>query len=278
MIATQMDYVAPDSLNAVLALIGQHGGRVLTADAALARTTDRPAGTWVSLRKVAGLATVHQDAGAWRIGALASYAELAHSGVGAQYPVLAQALAAVSEPHWRNHGNISSALHAGGAVHAPVLAALMALDASAVLQSQSGPAQVPLQSFSEQGRRVPLAGDKLLYEVVIAQTQTGSGSYLALEQLSGRAPARGIAVMLRLAGQTVADVRLVLAGFTEQPLRLSAVEAALKGQPLSAEAVAQAAAQLSADHLFLTGAAGVPDYLTQLAKVLVRRALLAVNR
>jgi CO/xanthine dehydrogenase FAD-binding subunit len=186
---------------------------------------------------------------------------------------LAQAFAAIGEPHLRNHCSLGGALHYGGSIHAPVLAALMALDASVVVMHRSGSAQQPIGTFSERGQRVPLPAGRLASEVVIAPVPSSISGYVALEKTVGLGPASGIAVCLRVQQGIVEDVRLVLAGFTEQPVRLTGAEAVLRGQSLTAGRVAQAMDVLTVDMAALDGSQTPTAYALHLMRVLIRRAL-----
>lgn len=280
MIGTQFTYEAPDTLKAVLDLIGREGYQVLAPDQSQIQTLAKEPitlRTLVSLRKVPGLATVRHESGQLQIGASASYADLLRSEATGLYPVLAQALATIQDPHLRYNCTLSGALHYGGTPHAPVLAALMALDATAVMLSRTDDIRLPVQSFSQQGRRVPFLAGRLLTAVVVPGTHLTTGTYLALEQLPGRAPAPGIAVTLNRSDQKVSAVRLVLAGFTEQPIRLESVETALVGQPLTADHIAKAADLIDGVSLPVSNAQAPEGYYRHLAKVLIRRALTSLS-
>ncbi|MCF8167033.1 MAG: FAD binding domain-containing protein [Rhodoferax sp.] len=270
---TTLNYATPDSLQGVLSLLAQAGSRVLPTSASLPKAVD-PGTTLVSLRKVPGLSRVHADADALHIGTSVAYAQLQQSQLLAGHAALVQALASIREPHLRNHCTLGGALHEGGVAHAPVLAALMALDAHAIALGADGSSEsLPLEAFSAQGQRVPFASDKLASEVTLAAVPGAFSSYYALSQLSGFEPDRGIAMGLRLSGRTVESVRLVLAGFSEQPMRLPAVEAALVGGALDVGRIAQASEQVSSLALSAQRKDIPQGYLQQLAKTLIRRVL-----
>jgi CO/xanthine dehydrogenase FAD-binding subunit len=272
-----MDYIAPNTLKDVLDLIDQDGFQLVTADQSLVNSSNKwtaPQRSLVSLRKVPGLADVKLDAGTLHLGASATYAEILQHEAVQQYPALAQALATIHDPHLRHNCTLGGALHYGGVVHAPVIAALMALDASAGILGRTSQDQQALQSFSQQGQRVPLASGKMVAEIIIQADHLTSSGYLALEQLAGRGPSRGIAVALRQANGRLEDLRLILAGFTEQPIRLREMEVALIGLPLTAERTAAAAAShINVLTLSLQKTNLPTGYLQHLAQVLIRRAL-----
>lgn len=276
MIGTQFTYEAPDTLKGVLDLIGRDGYQVLTADQSLVNAMRKGGMTLnslVSLRKVPGLASIRHEAGQLHIGASTTYANLLQSENIGSYPVLVQALATIQDPHLRHNCTLGGALHYGGNVHAPVLAALMALDASAIMLSRTDDMRLPIQSFSQQGQRVPFLQGRLLTIVQIPANHLTTGCYLALDQLSGRNPAKGIAVTLGHSERGVDDVRVVLAGFTEQPIRLNVVETALVGNPLSPERIAEAIAKINETTLPVSTDQTSAGYSLHIAKVLVKKAL-----
>lgn len=280
MIPTSFTYAAPTTLTDVLALLGQGGHQVLPADHSVVSGLKQgafPSATFVSLRNVPGLAAITQEAGRLAVGPSASYADLLqHEAIG-QYPALAQALATIQDPHLRHHSTLGGALHHGGGVHAPVVAALLALNATVVVRSPAGTTEVPLHQFVEAGRSVLPAADSLITQVLVAAAPATASQYLALEQSRGHYATHGVAVAGQLADGRVAHLRVVLAGFTAQPLRLAGVEAALLGQPLSVATMADVAEQLS-DEPALAGAGATDEgYFLHLAKVLVRRGLAAVG-
>jgi carbon-monoxide dehydrogenase medium subunit len=81
------------------------------------------------------------------------------------------------------------------------------------------------------------------------------------------------AVVKRAADGTCEDVRVGLTNMGSTPLRATAVEEALRGQPLDAERIA-AAAEHAADDTSPPGDLNAtPDYKRHLARVITRRAL-----
>ena len=81
------------------------------------------------------------------------------------------------------------------------------------------------------------------------------------------------ALVKKAADGTCEDVRVGLTHMASTPLRATATEDALRGQPLDAEHIAAAAA-LAADGTEPTGDLNAtPDYKRHLARVLTRRAL-----
>ncbi|GAB4029201.1 FAD binding domain-containing protein [Spirosoma gilvum] len=276
MIGIQLTYKAPESLKEALDLIGREGHQVLTADQSLINGLKKgtPAlHTLVSLRKIPGLATINVENNELRLGTSVSYNDLLKHPALNQYPILAQALSTISDPHLRHHSALGSTLNYGGPDHASVLAALMALDATAVVLTRDQDIRLPIHYFSQNGSRVMLPQGGLLTGIVIPNASLKTGLYLSLKQLSGRPANHGIAVSITQSGRIIDQARLVLAGFTEQPLRLESIEEALKGNVLTPNLIARVVEQLKQAKLPILDTRVPEGYQRHLANVVVNRAL-----
>ena len=82
-----------------------------------------------------------------------------------------------------------------------------------------------------------------------------------------------VCALVRASGDTVEDVRVGLTNMGSTPLRARAVEEALRGQTLSAEAIASAAEQAAEGTEPPGDLNATPDYKRHLARVLCARAL-----
>ena len=78
---------------------------------------------------------------------------------------------------------------------------------------------------------------------------------------------------MKVTDGTCEDVRMGLTHMGSVPLRAEAVEQALRGQPLDAERIAQAAEQAAEGTDPPGDLNASPDYKRHLARVLCRRAL-----
>jgi carbon-monoxide dehydrogenase medium subunit len=83
----------------------------------------------------------------------------------------------------------------------------------------------------------------------------------------------GVCALVKSTDGVCEDVRIGLTAMASTPLRATAAEDALRGQPLDAEHIA-AAAELAADGTSPLGDLNAtPEYKQHLARVLTRRAL-----
>jgi aerobic carbon-monoxide dehydrogenase medium subunit len=79
---------------------------------------------------------------------------------------------------------------------------------------------------------------------------------------------------VRVEGGTIAEARVGLANMASVPVRARAVEAALLGQPATADAIRQAASAAAEGTTPPSDANADADYRRHLAQVLTRRAVL----
>jgi CO/xanthine dehydrogenase FAD-binding subunit len=255
------DYVAPRSLAAALAVLGEDakalaGGQSLVP--LLNFRLARPA-TLVDLNGLAELAYLRRSEGTLRIGALTRHATLERSGVVARgWPLLAQAVRHVAHPAIRNRGTVGgSVAHADPAAELPV--ALLALDARFHTRSaRRGTRTIAAAAFFEAPLMTVLEPDELLVEIEVPQLPPGARTAFAEHARTHGDFALAGAAVVR-AGTDHAAIALLGAGPT--PLRVPDAERALCAGASPVEAARIAGAELD------------DDYRRALTTELVRRAI-----
>jgi carbon-monoxide dehydrogenase medium subunit len=230
----------------------------------------------VDLSGVARLRMLRAEAGVGlRIGATVTARTLERDpAVRRQYPALAESAALVGSVQVRNLATVGGNL-CNAAPSADMAPPLLALDAEAVIAGPVGERRVPLASFFTGVRCTVLDADELLVEVVVPTPTPRSGSaYLR------HTPRReldiavvGIASHLVLSDGVCATARIALAAVAPVPLRATAAERALEGQPLTAAQIARAA-DLAVDAARpISDQRGSADFRRHLVRVLTRRTL-----
>lgn len=220
--------------------------------------------------------TFERDRGMLHIGALVTRAQLAAGeGLGDENSQLGEILGECAQ-RWGGSVQRNRATVGGAAVVAadndPLPAALLACDAEVVLATQAGEQVIPYAEFLDQratllaapaivtGLRVPVIGAATGYALeTVARTPADAPIVLAVAALSAHD------------GRCTA-ARLALGGVAPIPLRVPAVEAALTGQPLSADLIADVAAQLAPLIHPPADFRGSGEYRREMAVVLARRA------
>jgi carbon-monoxide dehydrogenase medium subunit len=278
MIPAAFEYTRASSVDEVLGILASdEGAKVIAGGQSLlplmklrlaqpARLVD--IGRLSELRGVSRL-----DDGRLSVGALTTYADLEDSPV-MHYGVIKDALPTIADVQVRNRGTVGGAVaHADPASDLP--AALLALDAEAVVQSSEGTRTVKLDGFFKGAFETGLGHDELLTAVILPAPRDDAGSaYASLEQRASGYPVAGVAVALIIgAGGMIEFAGVGVTGVSDHPYRAHEVESALVGTTGSPEAVAAAAA-------LVVGSRGVNadihagrDYRAAMAVVHARRAI-----
>jgi carbon-monoxide dehydrogenase medium subunit len=215
------------------------------------------------------------NGGGLRIGAAVTARTLERDpGVRARYPALAEGGALVGSVQIRNLATVGGNL-CNAAPSADMAPPLLALDAEAVIAGPRGTRRTPLAAFFTGVRRTVLAPDELLIELVVpAPGPRSGGHYLR------HTPRReldiavvGVASQLTLADGVCARARIALAAVAPTPVRATAAEQALEGQPVTAERLERAASLAAEAARPISDQRGSADFRRHLVRVLTRRTL-----
>lgn len=280
MIPAQFDYVAPATVQEALALLAEHGddAKVLAGGQSLLpvlRMRLNAPGVIVDISGISELRSITDEGDAIRIGAASTYQDVLDSALVKEHlTLLHQAVSEVADPQIRHRGTVCGALaHAdpAGDVGAPVLA----LDARMVISGPGGERTVPADEFFVDIFETAIGDGELLTSVVIPK-HTGWGShYEKFVRVSHQWAIVGVAAAVRSEGGTIAEARVGLTNMGSRPLRASAVEQALTGQPATEAAVAAICARAGEGTDPPSDLNGQADYRRHVAGVLTRRAVLA---
>jgi aerobic carbon-monoxide dehydrogenase medium subunit len=273
-IPAEFDYVAPASLDEALAALrdGGEDAKLLAGGHSLLPLMKlrlaAPA-LLVDLRLVPGLTNVSRDGDVLRFGAMVRHHKVAVGGFG----LPSAAAATIADQQVRNAGTIGGTL-AHGDPASDMPAVLLAHEGSVVIRNAGGEREVAAADFFEDYLTTAVAQGEILTEVRIpALDGYGYGYEKFNRRQEDWAMVAVSALVKKAADGTVEDVRVGLTHMSSVPLRATAVEEALRGQPLNAETIA-AAAEHAADGTEppadLNASA---EYKRHLARVLTRRAL-----
>lgn len=278
----RFDYAAPTSLYEVFVLLERHGddARLIAGGTALIilmRQRLVQPSLLVSLGRVPGLAGIDTYDGGVRIGALATHREVETSAlVRERLPVLADTLRHVATIRIRNVGTLGGNLaHADPNQDPP--ATLIALGASVVLASAHGERVVSIDEFFTDYYETALRPGEVLRAIRVPTPPPGSAAVFRkfLPRTADDYATVSVATVLRLdaSGERCEDVRLALGAVGATPIRARQTEAALRGQPLTPQAIRAAAAEVAADIDPITDVRGSAEYKRDMAEVWVRRCL-----
>jgi CO/xanthine dehydrogenase FAD-binding subunit len=226
---------------------------------------------------IAALRGVEAVDGGWRIGALATWTDLAEADLPPLFDGLRAAALAIGGLQIQARativGNVCNASPAADGVPN-----LLAMDAVVELASAAGTRQVPIGEFVTGNRRTVRRPDELVTGLVIPAPMPETQVRSAFEKLGSRAYlvisiAMVAAVVEIGVDGRITRARVAVGACSEVAQRLTGLEADLAGLPASPAT----AAIVGADHLEalspIDDVRGTAAYRREAAIVLVRRAL-----
>lgn len=273
------DYVRPDSLDEVMAVLGEHGGeaKILAGGQSLMPLLNfrmlRPA-VLVDVNRVSEMAFLREEGDGLRIGALTRHHILETSDiVRARFPVVSEAMAHVAHLAIRNRGTIGGSLsHADPAAELPMMA--MLLDATIHTRRPAGPGEHAAADFFLGPLTSALAEDEIVTEIDLPGLAPRTGfAFEEVSQRSGDFAIAAAAALIRLDGERIVEARLAMMGVDETPIRLRDVEAALLGETPSAALARDAAAEAAEAVQPNTDLKASADFRRHLSRGLVERVL-----
>ena len=279
MIPRPFEYHVPKTLPEAFALLGEYGddAKLLAGGHSLLpmmKLRFAEPGHLIDLGKLAELKGIREDGGEIRIGAMTTENELIWSALlQEKCPLLVEGARQISDPQVRYRGTLGGDISHGdpGNDH-PAL--MIALDASFVLAGKLAERVVPADGFFLGTYMTLLEADEILTEIRIPVPATGSGHcYAKLKRKSGDFATAATAVMLRMRGETVEDVRIALTNAAPTALRASDAEQYLRGKPLDDAAIAEAARLAMAICDPAEDLRGDVEYKTAMAGEMTQRAL-----
>lgn len=283
MIPARFDYHAPESAEAAVQLLGDLSSsgadvKVLGGGQSLLpvmRMRLAAPEVVVDLSRAADLSGVRDDGDALVIGAMTTHADVVRDPLVREHALLvALATETVADPQVRHRGTFGGALvHADPAGDLPAPA--LALDAEMVIAGPGGRRTVPARDFFIDVFTTAVGEDELLVEVRVPKYTGWGAHYEKFSRVAQAWAIVGVAAAVRVEGGTIAEARIGLTNMGSTPVRATAVEQALIGRPVTAEAVKEASAAAADGAQPPEDANGDAEYRRHLAGVLTARAVLA---
>jgi carbon-monoxide dehydrogenase medium subunit len=231
----------------------------------------------VSLRSVRGLNGIELKDGGVSIGGLATHREVESSSLlRRRLPMLTETYHHVATIRVRNMATVGGGLaHADPNQDPPP--ALIALGATVKATSAGGSRILPLDGFFTDYYETVLNPDEIITELFIPKLPANSGAaYLKfLPRTADDYATVSAAAVLTLDKtlKNVADVRIALGSVGTTPIRATAAEDVLRGQPIRAEAFSEAGEKAKEAVDPISDFRGSAGYKKEMAAVFVRRAL-----
>jgi aerobic carbon-monoxide dehydrogenase medium subunit len=210
------------------------------------------------------------------IGALTRHVDLQRSPeIAAHAPLLTEAIAHVAHPAIRNKGTIGGSLaHADPASELP--ACMVALDATIVIRGQTGERRVAARDFFTGIYETALSANELLTAVELPVARTNSAHFFCeFARRHGDYAIVGAAAQAIVAGERLADLRLVLFAIGDRPVRSNAASR-LINVAITPEILLDASTALEHELDPPEDQQATPSMRRHLAKVLLGRCVAAL--
>ena len=283
MIPAQFEYHAPTTVDEALRLLAEveasgrdvkvlGGGQSLLPVLRLRMAAPEVV---VDLNKIPDLRGVREEGDAVVIGAMTTHDNMTREPLVRQHALLLSvASATVADPQVRHRGTFGGAIvHAdpAGDIAAPVLA----LDCELVIQGPGGRRTVAAADFFEDLFTTAVGEGELLVEIRVPKYTGWGARYEKFTRVAQAWSVVAVAAAVKVEGGSIAQARVGLTNMGSVPIRAHAVEAALVGQPATADAIKEATRRAGEGTTPPTDANADADFRRHLAGVLTGRAVLA---
>jgi len=276
MISADFDYAVADSVDDAIRLLGEGGGgaKLLAGGHSLLplmKLRFTSPSLLVDMRKLEDLRGV--QAGDYSdslvIGAMTRHADLQ---VRDDLGMIQAAASKIADQQVRNRGTIGGSLVNGDAA-ADLPAVMLVYGAKLRVSGPDGRREIPADEFFQGYLTTAIASGEILTEIHVPSRAGYGWGYEKFNRRAEDWAMVGVCALVKASDGVCEDVRIGLTHMASTPLRATAAEDALRGQPLDAEHIAEAASH-AADGTDPTGDLNAsPDYKRHLARVLTERAL-----
>jgi carbon-monoxide dehydrogenase medium subunit len=276
-----MDYFEPKTVGEAVSLLAKYGAEAKVIAGGTDMLVDmkykEEPGCLVNIKKIPGLVTIQENGGNLRIGALTTIRDLETNAlVREKLPVLWESSHQFASLQIRNTatigGNICRASPSG-----ETLAPLLVLEAKGKCAFTDGEKIQPFTSFFEGPGKSFLGAKGLLTEIDVPYPAAGSKSVYLKHAVRGAMDIAmvGVAVLLTPDGakNNVQDVRIGLGAVAPTPIRAAKAEALLRGKPLSAALIKEAAAMTAAESSPISDQRSSAENRRWIVEALTRRGL-----
>ena len=276
-----MDYFEPKTVGEALSVLAQHGAEAKViaggTDVMVDIKFKEEPGSLVNIKKLPGMTGIKENGGSLRIGALTTIRDLETSAlIREKVPVLWEAAHQFASLQVRNTatigGNICRASPSG-----ETLAPLLVLEATGKCAFSDGEKDQPFTSFFQGPGKSVLGATGLLTEIDVPYPAAGSKSVYLKHAVRGAMDIAMVGVAVQItpdAGKnTIQDVRIGLGAVAPTPIRAPKTEALLRGKPLTAALLKEAAALAGSESSPISDQRSSGEYRRWIVEALTRRGL-----
>jgi carbon-monoxide dehydrogenase medium subunit len=276
-----MDYFEPKTVGEAVSLLAKYGAEAKVIAGGTDMLVDmkykEEPGCLINIKKIPGLSSIQENGGSLRIGALTTIRDVeTNILVRDKLTVLWESSHQFASLQIRNTatigGNICRASPSG-----ETLAPLLVLEAKGKCVSADGEKTEPFSSLFQGPGKTSLGSKGLLTEIDVPYPAPGSKSAYLKHAVRGAMDIAmvGVAVLVTpdATKNNVQDVRIGLGAVAPTPIRATKTEALLRGKPLSAALIKEAAAMAAAESSPIDDQRSSAENRRWIVEALTRRGL-----
>lgn len=245
------EYHDPRAIDEAVALLARYGddAKILAGGQSLLPMLNlrlaRPAAV-IDINRVVGLDDIAESGATVRAGALVRQ-RVFERWASRRLPLVAAGLALVGHAAIRNRGTVAGSIaHADPASELPAL--LLCLDGAVLVRSAGGEREIAAADFFQGPLMTAARADELVTHTRWSLPPAGTGwGFHEVARRHGDFALVGVAALLTVRAGLVQHARVALFGAGATPVRARHAEAALTGQRLSADVIAEAATRAAAE-------------------------------
>ncbi len=280
MIPNTFDYVKASSVDEAVSALAAAGedAKVLGGGQSLLpvlRLRLNAPSTIVDVSNIAEMRTITDEGSSLLIGAGVTTDEVANNAlVKAHAPLLSMTADTVADRAIRHRGTFGgSCAHADPAGDLPTAAA--ALECEFIIAGPGGRRTVSAADFFVDFFTTAVGADEVLVAVRVPKADGWGAHYEKFNRTAQAWAIVGVAALVKVDGGVITDARVALTNMGATPIRATSVEAALKGQPATADAIKAAAVSAAEGTKPTSDVHADAEFRSHLARVLTGRAVAA---
>ncbi len=278
MIPYPFEYQRAGSVQEALTLLQRHDNARLLAGGhslipAMKLRLNAPS-VLIDVTGIGELAGITERDGQLHVGALTTHRTVEHSDLVRQKcGVLAEAAALIGDPQVRNRGTIGGSLaHADPAADYPAL--VLGLGATVHVAGPSGVRSIAADDYFTGLFATALGEGEMITGVRFPILGAGTGAaYAKFANPASKYAVVGVAARVTVQGGICTEARVGVTGAAACAFRARSVEQALTGNPLGAQAIADAVAGMVQAGDLMSDLSSSAAYRAHLCEVMTRRAL-----
>jgi len=279
LIPAPFNYHRPDTIDEIVALLGEHGEAALMLAGGhslipMMKLRLAQPDHLIDLKGVEALRGIAESGGALQIGAMTTQAEIiASARLAEACPILREAAELIADPQVRACGTLGGNV-ANGDPGNDMPAVMMCIDASYLLHGPDGERSVSARDFYKGTFETALAGGEVLSAIRIPIPPRAQGqAYAKLKRKVGDYATAAAAVALTLDGDTCSAAAIALTNVAPAPLFAEAAAQTLVGTAVDATAIEQAVERAVEITDPVADTRGPVAYRKHAAGVMTRRAI-----